>query len=188
QLVDKADEIAYTSADLEDALVAGWLTRDDVAPLELWRRAWDRAERDDPDARDIHKQIRAGKNVLAILADDLLAATRANIERMGLAYPDDARRAPRRAVALSNEVAAAATQMQRFLLERVYHDPRALRHDERGRRVITELFEAYAADPGKLPERYRRRVGTEGLKRVICDYIAGMTDRFCEAEHARITA
>lgn len=186
QVVDRADEIAYTSADLEDALVAGWLSLDDVDGLELWRRAWDRAERDYPRARPIHKQIRAGKNVLAILADDLVATTRANLARMEIDSPTAGRNGPGRAVGFSGEIAAAAEQMQDFLLERVYRDPRSADHDERGRAIIRELFEAYTRDPQTLPARYARRANDEGLQRVICDYIAGMTDRYCEAEHGRV--
>ncbi|MBS3734787.1 MAG: dNTP triphosphohydrolase [Phycisphaerae bacterium] len=186
QLVDKADEIAYTAADLEDALVAVWVTRDDVADLALWRRAWARAERDHAGARDIHKRIRAVKNVVAILADDLLATTRETVARLGIDAPAAARAAGERAVVFSGPVADAARQMQQFLLERVYHDPRAAAEDERGRRIITELFAAYVADPSQLPDRYRRRIGDEGLRRIACDYVAGMTDRFCERTHERI--
>ena len=187
QLVDQADEIAYTAADMEDALTAGWIDRKELDSLDLWRRAWAAAERDAPDARPIHKQIRACKNVLALPADDLVATALAHIETLDLENPDAVRTAPTRAAAFSEPMAGAMGRMQRFLLENVYRHPRSAAHDAEAGRVIGELFEAYVADAARLPERYRRRIGEQGVHRVACDYIAGMTDRFCRAEHRSLS-
>ena len=188
QVVDVADEIAYTSADLEDALAAGVLALEQVADLALWRQAWQQAEARAPDARPIHKRIRAGKAVLAILADDLLRATAETLDALGVASPDDVRRADRRCAAFSPPIAAAAREMQEFLLHNVYLCGDNLARDRQGQRVIRELFEAFTTDPSRLPRRYRRRTEADGLHRVVCDYIAGMTDRFCQREHARLCA
>ena len=81
QLVDLADEIAFTSADLADALSAGWITLDDLAGLALWRRGWELACGMMPDAREIHKRIRACGLVLSLMVDDCLAATAAALEK-----------------------------------------------------------------------------------------------------------
>jgi len=186
QLVDLADAIAYTSADLEDALAAGWITTEQIAHLDLWRQAWDAAERSAPDARDIHKRIRACKAVLNIMADDLLATTSRNIQQGASASVGDVRRAGERIVAFADEVAGAVRQMQDFLLANVYLDPRNAERERTSRRLIRELFGAMTADPTRLPDRYRGRIDADGLHRVACDYVAGMTDRFCRAEHERI--
>ena len=111
QAVDAADEIAYTSADLEDALAAEWITMDQLAGLSLWRQAWAVAERETPSARPIHKRIRACKAVLATLADNLIATTSRNLfapsaqsvpsareNACVFASPDEIRRAGRRLV------------------------------------------------------------------------------------------
>jgi len=188
QLVGRADEMAFTSADLDDALSAGWITVDELTGLDLWRRAWQQAQADAPDARPIHKRIRACKGVLAAMADDLLATTAANLERLGIDSADAARQAGQTCVAFSAPVAEAVAQMQRFLLERVYLSPPSAEQDRQARRIIRELFGAYVERPALLPPRYGRRVEADGLHRVACDYIAGMTDRFCRAEHARICA
>jgi len=188
QLVDLADEIAYTSADLEDALSAGWINTEQLGELELWRRAWAAAEAEYPRARAIHKRIRATKAVLAILADDALASTRAELTRRGIDSVEAVRRAPARCVVLSANTQRQLEQAKRFLREHVYNHPRSREEDEKGRRLIRELVAVYLSDESALPERYRRRVPAEGVHRVICDYVAGMTDRFCRQAHADLCA
>jgi len=186
QLVDAADEIAYTSADLEDALAAGWIATQQLDELELWKLAWDAAERQFPGAGPIHVRIRAVKAVLAILADDLIETTREAIERSGPDSVQAVRRAGRKLVGFSDRIDRAKRQLQSFLLAEVYEHPQCKRKDREARRLIGELFCVYESDPAKLPDRYRRRIESDGLQRVICDYIAGMTDRFCRRTHEQL--
>ncbi len=186
QVVDLADQIAYTSADLDDALAAGWLSVDGLGGLALWRRAWEEAQAEYAGARPIHLRIRAAKNVLALMANDAVATTATLIDAHGVKSVDDVRSLGAKLAAFSDGLAPAVRDMQAFLLEHVYRDPRSLEQDEAGRGAVGELFTAYVADASRLPERYRKRVARDGLHRVACDYVAGMTDRFCRAEHARI--
>ncbi len=186
QLVDRADEIAYTSADLEDALASGVIETARLEGLALWQRARADAEAHAPDARPIHKRIRACKAVLSALADDLLATTAANLDTLGCRSPEDVRAAPRRCVAFSHELADALGAMQDFLLHHVYLSDGNVAHDAAGRRAITGLFAAFVDDPDRMPPRYARRVEADGLHRTVCDYIAGMTDRYCRREHERL--
>jgi dGTPase len=188
QLVDLADSIAWTTADLEDSLSAGWIDREGLGNLALWRRAWGRTERAFPSARPIHKQIRACKGVLAAMADDVLAETRRRIFDWKLRTPDDVRRAPDRAVSFSPGFDEEVTQLQTFLLDRVYRHPDSREHDRRAQEIVRAVFEAFVSDPDLLPSRYRARVAGDGLHRVVCDYVAGMTDRFCRQEHERVSA
>jgi len=184
QLVDLADEIAYTAADLDDALAAGWITAGQLGQLALWREAWRAAGEPDRD-----RCARAAKAVLAAMADDLLAATAANIREMCIDSPDAARAAERKAVAFSPPMRGAVDEMHDFLMQAVYLHPANVEHGSRARAIIRELFDACLADTSLLPERYRSRIGPEpdtSLHRVVCDYVAGMTDRFCRQEHARI--
>ncbi len=187
QLVDLADEIAYTAADLADALSAKWIATEQLAGLALWREAWRTAESAMPHARDIHKRIHACRNVLARLADDAIAETRGRIQEMHLASPADVQRAPMACAGFSERWAGPIRQLQEFLMEHVYEHPAARAKDGQARKIITELFEAYLESPARLPERYQRRIPDQGIHRVACDYIAGMTDRFCREEHDRVT-
>ncbi|MDP6543161.1 MAG: deoxyguanosinetriphosphate triphosphohydrolase [Phycisphaerae bacterium] len=187
QVVDAADEIAYTSADLEDALVSGCISTRQLDDLDLWRRAWEAASQQYPNARKIHLRIRACKNVLEIMASDLLAATTERLEALEPnPTPDTIRRTGRKCAGFSNSLGGAVRCLQKFLMDNVYTAGENSRRNEESQRIITDLFERYIADPSLLPERYRKRIDTQGLHRVVCDYIAGMTDRYCKAQHAEI--
>lgn len=186
QLVDLADEIAYTAADTEDALQARWLGRDQLQSLELWRLAWDRAQRTWPDAREIHKEIRACKLLVALLCDDVLACTTRNIQASEPGSVEDIRKAGGKLVSLSSPMASHLDALQSYLLENVYTQGPNARREQQARQILTELFQAYLADPARLPDRYQQRIERDGLHRTICDYLAGMTDRFCHREHRRL--
>ena len=179
QLVDLADEIAYTSADLEDALAVGWITENTLAGQPLWDQAVRVAAAADPGAKAIHRRIRACKAVLAGMADDLLTTTRANLAAAGAASANDVRRAGGKLAGFSPAMAAQVRQLQSFLEANVYCHQLNLRATRSGQAVIGELFDAYVAEPSLLPDRYRERIERDGLERVVCDYIAGMTDKYC---------
>ncbi|MFA6134279.1 MAG: deoxyguanosinetriphosphate triphosphohydrolase [Phycisphaerae bacterium] len=186
QLVDLADELAYTSADLEDSLAAGCISVEELAELPLWRQAWQAAEQDCPGARPIHQRIRACKAVLAAMADDVLAHASRQMAELALASPQAVRMAPRRCMGFSPAMAPAVAQLQDFLMQRVYLRGENAQREQEAGRLIRELCSAYLAQPSLLPPRYQQRIEAQGLHRVICDYIAGMTDRFCRLEHRKI--
>jgi dGTPase len=188
QLVDLADEIAYTAADTEDALQARWLGRDQLQSLELWRLAWDRAQRTWPGAREIHKEIRACKLLVSLLCDDVLAQAGRNIQTCRLGSVEDVRQAGSKLVCLSSRMASDLEALQDYLLKNVYTQGPNARREQEARQILTELFQAYLADPSRLPERYQQRIERDGLHRTICDYVAGMTDRFCHREHRKLCA
>ena len=187
QLVDLADEIAYTYADMYDALAAGWIDTNALGELELWRRAAERAGQDMPNARPIHQRIHSCRNLLAILADDALRETRRRIQEMQIRFPADVQAAPQRCAAFSNETASLLGPLHDFLHQRVYEHPTSARHSDQARQIISKMFGLYLANPSLLPPRYRGRIVPEGIHRVICDYIAGMTDPYARQEHQRIS-
>lgn len=186
QLVDLADEIAYTSADLEDALAVGWITEESLAGQALWDEAMRVAAGADPGARPIHRRIRACKAVLAGMADDLLATTRANLGAAGVSSVDDVRGAGRKLVSFSAGKARDVEALQKFLETNVYCHERNLQATRNGQAVIGEVFDAYAADPSLMPARYQQRIEGDGLERVVCDYVAGMTDKYCREKREMI--
>ncbi len=186
QIVDLADEIAYTSADLEDALSAGLANTEQLAPLELWRRAKKRADGEYADAGAIHQRIRATKAVLAEMADDLIACTVANLEALGATDADHIRDADARTAAWPDHTRQAVDELQQFLLDNVYCSDRNAKRRSDTERVLRRLFAAYVENISLLPERYQRRIDTEGLHRVVCDFLAGMTDRYCLQTYEQI--
>jgi len=184
QVVDVADEIAYTAADLDDALAAEWIGADDLASLAIWTRAWQDADASCPDAPWIHKRIRARTNVLAMMVDEVIAATASAVAAASIASATDVRDAGRTLVGFSPTFRPDVAALQQMLRDRVYHHPDSRRHGQEGRQAITDLFRHFVGRPEDLPPRYARRIDKDGLHRVVCDYLAGMTDRFCRREHA----
>ena len=187
QLVDLADEIAFTVADTADALAAEWICPEQLEPLELWRRALAAARAVMPQARPIHQRLQAGRNLMALLIDDAIAETSRRLEELAPTSALDVQQARDRYAGFNPAMAGAVRQLQDFLLETVYRHEQALARQQEARAIVAELFAAYLADPSLMPPRYQERIAREGPHRVACDYIAGMTDRFCRQEHARVT-
>ena len=185
QVVDLADEIAYTAADLDDALAAGWLTVEDLSDLTIWRAVWEQAQRLAPDARPIHRRIRARAAILSEMVDDVIATTAARLEQAQPALAD-VRQAGHRLVGMSEPMAEQVGELQTFLLDRVYNHPVSREHGDRSVAMIADLYGHFTRHPDDLPKRYAGRIDTDGLTGVIRDYIAGMTDRFCRDTHAEL--
>ena len=103
-----------------------------------------------------------------------------------MASPDDVRALPGKVVGLPEESAEMTRELKRFLYERLYRHPRVMRMQLKAERIITELFDAYREEPAQLPREVQRRLHTHPLERVICDYIAGMTDRYAQQEYSKL--
>ena len=162
-LVDLCDKIAYLSHDLDDGLRAGLFTDAEAAELRLWQRARDAAASSD--------RPRIVSEVASLLIHDLVEAADATLT----ATPAGGT-APR--LAHSPTMAVLANELLEFLRARFYRSPRVLTAMNDGADRIRRLFAILLQDPARLPDGARRRIGRDGLQRVVCDYIAGMTDRY----------
>jgi dGTPase len=140
-----------------------------------------------PHAREIHKRIRACAMVLSMMVDDCLAATTAALEKLAPARPADIQAAPDRVAGFGPALAPAVRELQKFLMDRVYLHPICRENEIQTRKILSGLFAAYLAQPTLLPQRYQERIARDGLHRVVCDYIAGMTDRYCRKQYETIT-
>jgi len=183
QIASLADRLAYDVHDLDDAVLAEVVGDDDLSTLRLWRRA--RQEIGLPAAAPPAVRRPTLDRIAAVLWASAVEQSRQRIRCAGVASPDEVRAQREPLVALDGAVEAALEELEAFLLAKVYRHERVAREDAAARRIIAELFDAYRADPSRLPERFARRIGAQGRDRVVCDYIAGMTDRFCRAEHGR---
>ncbi len=184
QIVSLADRIAYNCHDLEDAIGAGFVDLPELTELALWRQAFDDSVKGGV-VENIHSVRRV---VLDALLNTLLADI-VHTSRPLLApvhSPDEVRTLPSALVALSATAELRLVEMESYLCDRVYRHPEVVRTDAEGQMMIHALFNTFRRDPTKLPPRFAARVEEQGLERVICDYIAGMTDRFCTAEHCRL--
>jgi dGTPase len=163
QLVDHCDRIAYLSHDLDDGLRAGLFRDEDAAQLRLWCAA--------RDAAGTANRQRIVSEVASLLIHDLVGTTDA-----GFADAPAGGAAPR--VRHGNTMTVLAQELLEFLRERFYRSERVLAVMRGGASRIRELFTRLVASPQLLPESARARVERDGLHRAICDYVAGMTDRY----------
>jgi dGTPase len=187
QLIDLADEIAYLTADLDDGVESGLLEiahiRDHV---DILRQSYLAVERAHPHAEEkyiFHDALQAMQKTLIY---DLIHTTAANVKSSGAASLAEIRALNDRVAVFSPEAEAQRLQEKRYLYDTLYTCPALELEHTKAEEVIKELFEFWMHDPEELPEGYFEDVKTDGVARVIADYIAGMTDNFILLQYAEV--
>jgi dGTPase len=185
QLIDLVDEIAYNVADLDDGLEAELLTLQQIrASVPLFAQMYDALHNQKPEAREKLKFYEANKRALDWLVTDLIESTRSSLNNAGVHSVDDVRRAPRRLAGFSAEAAAHSAAWRKFLFTHLYDHPSIVEEREESVRALGELFDAYMKCPEAMPHYYAEEAAAvETRHRVVCDYIAGMTDHFLLRQH-----
>jgi len=179
QLIDLADEIAYTAADFDDGYEARLLSLEQaVEGVTVFERFFREVDRLYPNALEKLKFNEALKRVLNLMVTDLIENTRTRIQAAGVSTLADVRHHPGRLVAFSAEVDGERRHAKKFLYENLYNRPALAPEKKQAESVITELFTYWTREPSSLPRTYREKLRTESPARVICDYIAGMTDNY----------
>jgi dGTPase len=185
RVVDAADSLAYDTHDLDDALGFGLLTLGELEAVEFWRMGADRVREQHSGldgARFRRSTIRA---LIEWQVSDLIASTVTRIRDARIESLADVRREPD-LVGNSDAAGRAKTDLEAFLRERVYRHPRVREMAERGQGWVRKLFSAYRTTPAEMSPRFTNQTAAEPLDRVVCDYVAGMTDRFVRQEHERL--
>lgn len=186
QVVDVTDSLAYDTHDIDDALYAGLITLDDLQAVEFWRRAVDRVRLHHPGLGREHFQTTVVRDLIDWQVSDLLEHTRHRLRQERIRTPEDVRRTAEPVVGPSPEVRALKADLEAFLRRHVYHHHRIMRMAAKGRRILEELFQAFCQEPGLLRDRYARQAQTGPTERTVCDYLAGMTDRYVQDEYMRL--
>lgn len=186
QVADLADEITYYSHDLDDAVDFEILDAAQLKRNEVWQRSLRAVLARYPDAREpeLHKLIIP--DIIDTEVRDLVSTSAKCIADAGVQSADEARQQPASLIRYSDDLFQANRDLRKFLYQNVYYNPRVSEVNRRACEMLRQVFEAYLADPDKLGETAAKRIETEGLHRTVCDYIAGMTDRYLMEEHARI--
>jgi len=186
QVADLADEITYYSHDLDDAVDFEILTPARLEENEVWRNGHRAVLARYKGVREpeLHKLII--REIIDCEVHDLVATSAELIAESGVQSADDVRRQTAALIRYSDEFAEANRALRNFLYQNVYYHPRVAEVNQRACEMLRRVFEAYLADPDRLGEGAMRRVEKEGLHRTVCDYIAGMTDRYVMEEYARI--
>ena len=187
QVIDLADEIAYLTADLDDGVESGLLdiahVREEVSIL---RRSYAAVERAHPGVEDkyiFHDALQAMQKALIL---DLIATTARNVRDSGATSLEQIRALPQRVVSFSPAIEADRHQEKKYLYDTLYTCPALELEHSKAEEVVTELFEFWMNEPQELPESYVADVASEGLARVVADYIAGMTDNFILLQYANV--
>jgi dGTPase len=185
QLVDLVDEIAYNNHDVDDGLSSKMFTVDQIRAVALFREAHDGAlARGLQDERVVRHQV--VRWIIDHCARDLIETTWGNLGEAGVRSLADVRHAGRRLVGYSPGMEARVRELKEFLLGNMYRHYRVVRMGDKAGRILRELFEAYVSEPRQLPPHYQDQIERDGVHRVVCDYIAGMTDRFAVDEHQKL--
>jgi dGTPase len=185
QLVDAVDEIAYNNHDVDDGLSSGMFTVDQIRSVALFRVAHEAAlGRGISDERLVRHEV--VRRIIDRCSRDLIATTQDHIAEARIGSVADVRAAGRRLVAYSPEMAERVRELKEFLRREMYRHFRVVRMGDKAGRIVRDLFASFVGEPAQLPPRFQERVATDGLHRVVCDYIAGMTDRFALDEHRKL--
>jgi dGTPase len=186
QVVDAADSLAYNTHDLDDALGAGLITADDLAEVEFWQLAVQRVHQHHPRVGPLQFQPSVVRALIDWQVADLLEHTRQRLRQERIQSVADVRQAPQILVGPGPEVLRLKAALEEFLHRRVYRHFRVLRMAHKGRRLLRQLFDEFCRTPALLPERYARRAQDGPVPRTVCDYLAGMTDRYAQDEYLRL--
>ena len=179
QLIDLADEIAYNTADMDDAFSAAMLTAEDAAAcVPQYREIHETVEMQYPGATERERFHESLRQLMDLLVTGLIEGTAAAVKVAGVENVDDVRRFPSRLAAFTDETADTSRQLKQFLFDKVYTAPELSADRTRSMALIAELFRFFLDQPERLPEPYRVEAAEEPLHRVVCGYIAGMTDSF----------
>jgi dGTPase len=188
QVADLADEITYYSHDLDDAVDFEILSPSQLQENMVWQRSHQAVTSRYPDARepDLHKFVI--RDIIDTEVRDLIVTSAKSIAAAGVQSADDVRRQPTQLIRYSDELSQANRALRKFLYQNVYYHPRVAEVNQRACEMLRGVFETYIVDPERLGDAATKRIEKEGLYRTVCDYLAGMTDRYLIEEYQRLTA
>ena len=187
QIVELADEIAYNNHDLDDGLTSGMLEPEELSEVTLWRTVTESIRSEMRDISSTMLKHEGIRRIINMQVSDLISTIGRKIGEMNITNREELARAPERVAAFGPEMEVMNRELKTFLRENLYAHYRVTRMAEKAQRILTDLFNAYLDTPKQLPPTTFRKIQESGsVKRVICDYMAGMTDKFALEEHRKL--
>ena len=190
QIAAIADDIAYNHHDLHDGLRAGLFEVADIMALPLVGPCFGEVDTAYPDVDPTRRRHEALRRFFGVLVEDVIAYANTALGALDPASPQDIRHAGRAMVRFSDQVFADLKEVRAFLFTRMYRAPRVVETRAIVTDVVNDLFPHMMAHPDQLPRQWQAEVRAAQddttLSRLVCDYIAGMTDRFALQTHRRI--
>jgi len=186
KIVDIADSIAYDNHDIDDSLKAGLITESGLEEVALWRCAKEKVREQYSNLTKEMENIHTIKYLIDMEVTDLIENTQLMIEKMQIKTTDDVQQCKEILVSFSPEISKKKLELQKFLQQNAYNHYRVVRMADKAKRFVEELFNAFIENPMQLPPEYQKWIEEAGLYQGVCDYIAGMTDRFAQDEYLKL--
>ncbi len=185
QIANVADELAYTSHDLDDGLRSGMITPDMLSGITLWEILAEHVNWHNSHLPELvrHRIIR---RLVGIMVGDVVEATEARLRESGVQSVEALQRLPYNVIGFSEEMHRRHRELKDFLYKNLYRHYRVVRMAVKAERIIGDLFHAYCQEPAILPPQTQEQIEERGLERAVCDYLAGMTDRYAIEEYRKV--
>ena len=185
QIANLADESAYNAHDLDDGIRAGFFEMEELDQLAIWQRLRHNIGWESGAFNEMlrHEMIR---ELVGISVNDLITHTHKLLADANIQSPDDVQLYESNIVSYSNQIGDEIKELKKFLLNKMYRHYRLMRMQTKARIFITDIFNAYLKEPLMLPTKTQELLQSQPKERVICDYIAGMTDRYALDEWERL--
>ncbi len=185
QVVDMADSITYDAHDTDDAVKLGLVSLDELRQLALIREAMRQVRRHSTSLEGNLLRKAVVHNLIDRQVSAVLAHVGSQLAAQEFRSAEEARASGYR-LGPDSELAEQKAELERFLYQRVYRHPELMRVRQSAQERLVALFEVFQSDPQRLPARYVRRIDAVGVPRAIGDYLAGMTDRYCDQQYRQL--
>ncbi len=186
QVVDIADEIAYDNHDLDDGLTSGLIKESDLAKLSIWDTIIHQVPKTSKTIDVNRRKYLIIRSLINTQVGDLIAAAESALVKHKIRSYSDVQKCDKKLVVFSKSMVNLRIPLRAFLIEHLYHHYRVNRMSDKAKRFIKELFDLYVAKPDQLPAEIQAKIPIDGKRRVVCDYIAGMTDRYALDEYKKL--
>jgi len=186
QVVDIADEIAYDNHDLDDGLTSGLIKESDLENLKIWECIEKGIAKKYAVVQEEKRKYLIIRSLIDMQVTDLLQETEKNIRKLKLKSYQDVKEMDKKVVTFSKDMLNLRKPLRAFLMDKLYHHYRVIRMSTKAKRFIKELFNCYIEKPEQLPMEKQKIIPQHGVRRVVCDYIAGMTDRYALDEYKKL--
>ncbi len=185
QIANAADELAYTAHDLDDGLHSGMITTAMLEGITLWEILAESVKWQGPTLDELNRH-RLIRRLIGLEVTDLVLATDQRLRESGVRSVDELQRLSYNVIGFSEDMHRRNRELKDFLYANLYRHHRVVRMAVKAERIISDIFHSYQAEPEELPDHVQDWIDDRGLERTICDYIAGMTDRFALQEHNKM--
>jgi dGTPase len=185
QIANVADELAYTTHDLDDGLRSGMINPQMLEGIALWEILRETYQWRGPilDEMERHRMIR---QLVGLMVTDMITGTDARLRASKVKSAQDIQKLKHNVIGYSEDMQRRNRELKDFLYKKLYRNYRVVRMSVKAEKLISDMFNAYRTEPAMLPDHVQFFIEKRGLERTICDYIAGMTDRYAIEEHQKL--